>query len=137
MGVQHLKKIILLGSNPGNASPDTTAFHPDTRSRKILDQWFLNIHADISFANVRDQRTPNNRPLRVSEIRACLPWVRRKTDGFDKVVALGKTASKALELLGDVEFVEMPHPSGMNRLLNDADYVAKKVKELEEYVGKV
>lgn len=38
-----------------------------------------------------------------------------------KVVALGKAAEKALTKLG-VPHYPMPHPSGRNRLLNDAEF---------------
>lgn len=83
-----MKKVLLVGSNPSEASPDTTAFHPNTRSRNILESWFSNIDADISFINICDKKTPKNRPLRVSEIRESIP-----------------------SLLNKIK----PHPSGINR----------------------
>jgi uracil-DNA glycosylase len=53
----------------------------------------------------------------------------------DKIVALGKTAEKALTLLG-YDFYAMPHPSGLNRKLNDKDYIEEKIKGLRDYINK-
>jgi len=54
----------------------------------------------------------------------------------NKIVALGKTAAKALTLL-HLEFYEMPHPSGCNRKLNNKEYVAEKIKGLIEFCSNV
>lgn len=82
--------------------------------------------------NVLNEKTENNRPLNGAEIKAALPRLAIDLKGVDRVVALGKTAAKALSQLG-VSFYEMPHPSGRNRLLNDVTYVEQKVKGLLEY----
>jgi uracil-DNA glycosylase len=50
----------------------------------------------------------------------------------DRIIALGKTAEKALTLL-HIPHMAMPHPSGLNRKLNDKTYVEQKIKELVEY----
>lgn len=128
-----MKKVLLLGSNPSEASPDISAFHSNTRSRIILDSWFSDIHANVSYANICDQRTPNNRPLRVSEIRECLPTLLDKINGFDKIVALGKTSSKALEL-AKIRHFAAPHPSGLNRFWNDKVKAAHMVQSIRDYV---
>ena len=111
-------KVICVGSNPSGASPDSSPFHSGTKSRMIVDRWFEGMDADISFINIRDEKTPKNRPLRVSEIRGALPQVREKIAGYTKVIALGKTADKALNMLGNVDYFEAPHPSGLNRFWN-------------------
>jgi uracil-DNA glycosylase len=84
--------------------------------------------------NVMNKKTDGNRPLKVSEIKENLESLRVDivVAQADRVVALGKTAAKALTLLG-VNFYEMPHPSGQNRLLNDPKYVEEKIKGLIEY----
>jgi uracil-DNA glycosylase len=82
--------------------------------------------------NVLNQKTEKNRPLTGAEVKAALPRLAMDVKGADKIVALGKTAAKALSKLG-VEFYEMPHPSGCNRLLNDPKFVEQKVKGLLEY----
>ena len=130
--------VLLIGSNPSERSINTTAFHSSTRSRMVLDQWFNGIDVDVYYENVCDRTRPGNRPLRVSEIRESLPRLSSilNHDGFRncKVVALGKTASKALSML-EVEYMEMPHPSGLNRFWNDKDKAEAKIKELHKYLG--
>lgn len=128
-----MKEILLVGSNPSVTSPDITAFHPDTRSRIVLDSWFIDIDADISYANICDQRMPNNRPLRISEIQECLPSLLNKINGYDKVIALGKAASRALSM-AEVSYFAAPHPSGLNRFWNDGVKAAWMIQSIRDYV---
>jgi hypothetical protein len=127
-----MTSILFVGSNPSKASTCDSPFHGSTRSAKILAQWTKDIQGNKAYVNVVDQKTEGNRPLKTSEIRANLSKLAVDVARADKVVALGKTAAKALEMLG-AKFCEMPHPSGRNRLLNDPRYVEQKVKSLLEY----
>jgi uracil-DNA glycosylase len=85
-----------------------------------------------------NQKTAENRPLTQEEIETSLERLASDINGLypTKIVALGKTAAKALTLLG-VAFYEMPHPSGRNRKLNDKEFVSQKIKELTEFCNKV
>lgn len=78
-----------------------------------------------------NKKTHKNRSLTKREILDSISSLKENIDGIrpDKIVALGKTASVALTLL-HVDFFEMPHPSGRNRLLNNKDYISKKINEL-------
>jgi uracil-DNA glycosylase len=88
--------------------------------------------------NVLNEKTDGNRPLRASEIKSNVPRLAEDIKGInpDRIVALGKTAARALTLLG-IPFCEMPHPSGCNRKLNDPAYVQQKIKELTEFCNRV
>lgn len=118
-----------------------TPFWHDAKSTKVLHDWLWKADLDLSlnnvfmFANVANYVTENNRPLKVAEIKAALPELRETIDQneVDKIVALGKTAEKALTLLG-LDFYAMPHPSGLNRKLNDKNYVEEKINGLKEYL---
>ena len=130
-------KIIFVGSNPSWASKVSKAFDLSTCSGRTLMGWTHQIggHNLYRYANVVDKPTPNNRPLKASEIKDNIPQLKiwlEKYEG-DKIVALGKTAAKALTLLR-LPFYDMPHPSGLNRLLNDPEYVAQKLKGLKEFL---
>jgi uracil-DNA glycosylase len=50
-----------------------------------------------------------------------------------KIIALGNKASERLENI-NVQHFKMPHPSGLNRQLNDQEYVAKMLKNCYNYV---
>lgn len=133
-----LNVILFVGSNPANASICETAFHGSTRSSKILTGWCTNLQGMKVHLNVLNEKTENNRPLKKSEIKLNLERLASDIRGCApaKIVALGKTAAFALTKLG-VEFYEMPHPSGRNRLLNDPEYVSAKVKGLTEYCNSI
>lgn len=127
-------KIVLVGSNPSNSSETDTAFCKSTRSRRFIDSWFYGLDVHLEFDNVSHERTPNNRPLKMSEIRSAIPDLQRRLSRYNIVVALGKTAAKALDI-AHIEHVEMPHPSGRNRFWNDPLNAARAIEEVRRYVN--
>lgn len=130
--------ILFVGSNPSNSSMTDSAFHGSTKSSQILSGWVAEIKGLKVHVNVLNKKTDNNRPLKTSEIKANLEQLASNVNGIkpDRIVALGKTAAKALTLL-HLAFYEMPHPSGRNRKLNDKNYEAQKVKGLVEYCSQL
>lgn len=54
-------------------------------------------------------------------------------DDHEKVIALGSLPSTVLERAG-VEHFKLPHPSPLNRLINDASYIEQKLKECKEWL---
>ena len=126
--------LLFVGSNPSNASFCDIAFHASTKSSKILTSWCKDLQGIKIHLNVLNQKTENNRPLKKSEIKLNLDRLALdiKATKATHIIALGKTAATALSMLG-VAYYEMPHPSGRNRLLNDPEYVAQKVKGLREF----
>lgn len=129
-----IQTILFVGSNPSHSSISNTAFHEETPSSKILTGWANNLTGMKMAINVQNEKTEDNRPLTKSEIKANLPRLAEdiRIINATKVVALGKTAAAALSAIG-ISFYEMPHPSGCNRLLNDKEFVAGKIKGLIEY----
>ena len=130
-------KVLFVGSNPSVVSKTYNPFCKSTKSGQILLDWIARTcpeHAH-SFCNVSDDQTRANRPLTVKEIKDCIPRLKEKIDLMspDKIVALGKTAKMALTLLR-LEFFAMEHPSGLNRKLNNKDYVEEKISGLREYL---
>lgn len=108
-----------------------------TKSGVILNDWIRQAcPSSIQGAvNVSDNPTHANRPLTIKEIKESLPRLLEKIQAMnpDKIVALGKTAEKALTLLR-LSHYAMPHPSGLNRQLNDKNFVEEKVNGLREYL---
>lgn len=126
---------MLVGSNPSTKSSTRIAFSPCTKSGRLLEEWLLpfeKLIADRCIINVYDQPTENNRPLTAAEIKNGCNNLKNAIDLFqpDLIIAFGHTASRALTLLR-YEHYEMPHPSGLNRQLNDPTYLQKKLKGLE------
>lgn len=139
------KKIIFLGSNPSNASPFNDPF-THCKSRIVLEQWLPALGLtldDVEFANVSNEKTPNNRPLRRHEIDVEYPRLRALL-AQRAVVTLGKTAELAA---GFVAFtlsadqkpvvINLPHPSGRNRVLNDKAKVAEILQKARQKLNEV
>lgn len=129
-------KILFVGSNPSQRSKSTLPFWHDTKSMIVLDKWIDAIGCEsissLLFCNVSDLPTTNNRPLKISEIKSNLTVLQTKIEQMQphKIIALGKTAEKALTLLHQ-SFYSMPHPSPVNRKLNDAKYVEEKINGMK------
>lgn len=130
----HLR-ILLVGSNPSNQSDDNTAFHESTKSRKFLDKLFEGKHYSITYINVLDIKTENNKPLSTRDIKENLQSIRdRFADHKEyKVVSFGRFASKALSMIGVVHY-SMPHPSGRCRVWNDGALSEKLRSEMFEWI---
>lgn len=132
--------VVFIGSNPSVKSASIIPFYRDTKSLKVIEGWFDKLGetpiTTIHFLNVSNAPTVNNRPLKVSEIKANLDNLNSDIEGLnpDKIVTLGRTAEKALTLLRR-EFYAMPHPSGLNRQLNDPTFVEEKISGLRVYLS--
>ena len=132
---------MFIGSNPSNKTFKNSAFDMSTKSGITLNSWLDKLHiSTVYFTNVYNWSTPNNRPLTKSQIVLALPSLKDYIDfyqenGFGKIklVAVGKTAGIALTLLG-VPFFELPHPSGLNRQLNDPNFIEEKLKDLKLFL---
>lgn len=127
-------KILLVGSNPSHKATSNEAFTADTVSGRILRSWIEGIEGEFVFENLSSQKTENNRPLNRSERALAQVSLQKRIQGTNpgRIVALGKVAAEVLGALG-VSFLEMPHPSGLNRKLNDKEYMARKLEELRSF----
>lgn len=126
--------ILFIGSNPSSKASSTEAFTVDTASGRILREWTQGIEGTILYDNIASQITENNRPLNQNEMAHASASLLERINRInpDRLVALGKSASQTLEKL-KLKFLEMPHPSGLNRKLNDARYVREKIQGLQQY----
>lgn len=133
-----MKKVLLVGSNPSVRSPDNSGFHVSTRSRMVIDNWFSDIQdVELTFINIVDYKKEGNKSLSVSEIKNNLPVFKSKLKKYNdyKIIALGNTAVKAMRMVTS-DFLEAPHPSGLNRNLNDPIYVSDFICNLKRYIEK-
>lgn len=125
--------VIIVGSNPSQRSAETGAFCPSTKSRTTLDSWFKGINVNLDYDNVVDYVTENNRPLRISEIRGAIPELKQRLSSYNRIITVGKTAAKALEMTG-LDHFQAPHPSGLNRFWNDQEAAADMIERIRDYV---
>ena len=132
-------KILFLGSNPSVKSATLEPFWKNTNSMATLSKWIeqlpLNDKVELHFLNISNTPTEENRPLRVSEIKSNLSRLEEDIIRLqpERIVALGRSAERALTFLGTSHYC-MPHPSGLNRKLNDGDFMQEKIMGLQTYI---
>ena len=124
--------IYFVGSNP-SIHDNGLDFLGGTRSGKILQTWidFLKI-SEFRFTNVSWMKTPKNRPLRKTEYQ--LNRLEEELKTATRIIALGRTAEKALDCLG-ITFFVLPHPSPANRLLNDPDFIFVQLAKCKDFIN--
>lgn len=138
-------KVVLLGSNPSNASPFSDPF-THSKSSATLDSWLKELglsRSSVDIINVSDTKTPNNRPLKSDEITRELPRLGPLLTNR-VVVALGKTAATAVSRLIALNVkswkpavvIELPHPSGLNRKLNDKEWLSSILQSARDTVSR-
>lgn len=130
-------RVVFVGSNPSVSAKTLDPFCPSTRSGRILRDWISRSCDSCScvFMNVQDNPTSCNRPLTKSEILSNLDSLKKKIEDIrpHKIVSLGRAADTALTLLRLPHF-DMPHPSGLNRKLNDNKFIEEKINGLRTYI---
>ena len=113
--------ILIVGQNPSSAKK---AKKNDSLDRLLdwctawkLDKW--------DFMNCSDE--PGD--------KYTIDFDRLKDAGqqFDKIIALGNVASNALKKVG-VDHFKMPHPSPLNRQLNDKQFEKTMIEECYNYI---
>jgi hypothetical protein len=120
-------KILIVGMNPSNAK-DCQPGLKKSGTFKRLEKWcdLANIK-HFSFINTFDEySTPTLQKVNYERLNALRE--------YDKVVALGDFVGRALNR-ARIEHLQMPHPSGLNRNLNDADYERSVILKLKDYIN--
>jgi hypothetical protein len=119
----YVPRVLIVGINPSSARD----IGRNTTWRR-LPCWadFLGIDK-FSFTNCI--YTPG--PYKFSDVD--LDLIKSCTEGHDRVVALGNFASKVLQKI-NVNHFTLPHPSGLNRKLNDKAFELDQLVKCKEYI---
>lgn len=121
-------RVIVIGMNPGDRRPKTvneSTFH------KRLNSWMDEICVDkYSFVNAQQRPGKKFAPTK-SDLNFVVDSV--SCSDYDAILALGKNSSSVLRRLG-LEHFALPHPSGLNRQLNDREFVRSVLGACKEYV---
>ena len=101
--------------------------HGKSPTLKNLFSWLdrLNL-GTVSFTNLFQSYTPtpeSNEILYIAEI----------SKDYDKVLALGGSVSSALHGVA-VDHFKLPHPSGLNRQINDSRFVDEQIVACKNYL---
>ena len=117
-----MNRVLLVGINPSD-KPFRKGCSLDKMNvwMSILGHYFY------SFSNV----IPYEGEYRIADVDP--QFVRSFAEGYDKVIALGNFTSQALRRSGIHHFT-MPHPSPLNRKLNDREYEMHCLKECKDWL---
>lgn len=114
-------RIIVLGMNPSKKLGKSQSLHR-------LNQWMTTLGVQFySFDNVY----PFYGTFEAAQVDTThVKWI---CAPYDKVIALGTKVSNILHDL-DVDHCHLPHPSGLNRKLNDPIYVHESLLACNNYL---
>ncbi len=115
-------KILVIGLNPANVGG------VKSRSIKVLHGWLDRLDLKyVSFINLSEQ----SGKFLIKNINK--DYVLDVCSNYQKILALGITVGS---ILGDLHIphFKLPHPSGLNRQLNDSGYVQEKLNSCRKYL---
>lgn len=114
-------KVVFVGHKPSRLNVDPNIAFVGARCFPRLVEWIKYINPDyyicLNINNISDSFT-----------------IRKLSENNFKIVALGKDASCLLDFYKIAHF-QLPHPSGLNRLINDKEYIERKLKIAYKYVN--
>jgi hypothetical protein len=115
-----MMKVLFVGEQEAEGNVHYAVAFVGSKCFKRLVQWIREIDPDFYVTiNINDARS-------YSIIQAL------HADGF-KLIALGCVASEALRNM-EIEHLKLPHPSGLNRKLNNKKTVKEMLVTAKKYV---
>ena len=116
--------VLVVGMNPGGYKTITKG---DTLSR--LGDWLESININrYSFMNCVD--TPGKVKLEDVNYNKVVDTAR----DYNKIIALGNFVSEVLDVLM-LDHFKLPHPSGLNRKINDKQYIEQELNKCRNYIN--
>lgn len=113
-------KVLVVGLNPSKK-------HGNSPTLKNLNNWLdrLNL-GPVSFINLYEG-------YEINESEKTIQFIKNISKDYDRVIALGNEVSRNLSS-SNIGHFKLPHPSGLNRLLNDSRYVREKLEDCKRYL---
>lgn len=114
-------RVLIVGANPSKKNLFDNVPFLGSRSGVILQEWieYLSLK-NYTVINASDRILEKGEKLSVKDYN--IERLVKESERHDFVIALGEEASKACKLCS-IEHSRLPHPSGLNRQLNDKKYV--------------
>lgn len=102
-----------------------------------------NTHENVAFSGTQSGATLNEwlkelpgTPVLTNASYHLLPFLVLQFETAEyPIIAVGKEASIALAKLGCSKWCSIPHPSRVNRQLNDPSFVAKKLDTARKFIA--
>jgi len=123
-------RILLVGQNPKEIIQVEHPFY-ESRSIKTLGKWVVRLHLgwndNVFYTNASNK-------LGKITLKDANPYLSCYSLTSDKIIALGNYASRALKKL-NVDHFKLPHPSGLNRKLNDKKWVDEQLALCKDWLN--
>jgi hypothetical protein len=115
-------RVLVVGINPSTAKKGWST------TWKRLPRWADHLGIGVfSFTNcLYEQGSYSIRDVDYDSLIEC-------TRGHERVIALGGFVSKVLSKI-NVQHFTLPHPSGLNRKLNDKSYELEQLESCRKYI---
>lgn len=111
-------KVLVIGLNPSKKGGTSSSL------RKLYSWMDILGLTYVSFINLYEDYEINYKNKKVK-------YIQEISNEYDRILCLGSEVSKQLKLLNHFK---LPHPSGLNRQLNNPKYVTQKLKECRKYL---
>lgn len=113
-------KILVVGLNPSRK-------HGKSPTLKALYAWldYFDVRF-VSFINLYEG-------YEIIGSSSQAAYIRDISKEYDRVLALGQSVSSALSVM-DIHHFTLPHPSGLNRQMNDKKYVHDQLEACKNYL---
>lgn len=105
--------IVFIGDKPSKKNIDPEVPFVGTQSYKRLLEWIWEMDIDISEVKMINSTTQ------------FAPWIVQQKE--NKIIILGNNAEKFVKKCTNKETFKLPHPSGLNRKLNDKKWLKKEL----------
>lgn len=112
--------VLFVGDKPSRYNTNPKVAFKGARCEKRLLEWLTRMY-------IEDYKLINRVDDNAHKIIADFVWHNRP------IVALGKNASHELKCNG-VSHYALPHPSGLNRQLNNKDYIDTELLKCGKYI---
>lgn len=118
-----MKNVIVIGLNPTKL-----AIPRKGGAWRRFQEWLDYLDIDrVSFTNLSPDPHWDKKYMDTA-------FLKDSIRGHTKVIAWGPSVSKHLSKMGVVHFM-LPHPSPLNRQINDQKYIMSKLDECREYLN--
>lgn len=123
--------VFFVGDKPSKKNLDPNTPFVGTKSYKTLLNWIGDLDVNVTDVVLANKKHISKHMSGAIEVE--LPSLYTVMEVGDPVIALGESAGKYLDKL-KIHHFKMPHPSGLNRKLNDKKWLKKQLNKCREYI---
>lgn len=123
--------IIFVGDKPSKKNIDPEVAFVGTKSYKTVLDWIYEMKIDVTHTVLCNKTDVKARAYGI-EVNPANYGLDLHHE--DRVIALGEEASKYLDKI-NVNHFKLPHPSGLNRKLNDKKWLKKELKKCYKWIN--